>query len=135
MWLGSSPAERLFFPYSTPYSLYTCSSPPTPSPVPLYFVPSLYFLTCHSRLTKPVPHTGKQHDSHQWGQNTAHHRSHSLPGEPRTGIVRRDEIQLTMEATHSLESQGQALSAGSKSSSPWKPLTDWRAKDRHHQQG
>src|SRR6266404_4628675 len=106
------------FPYSTPYSLYTCSSPPTPSPVPLYFVPSLYFLTCHSRLTKPVPHTGKQHDSHQWGQNTAHHGSHSQTGEPRTGIVSRVKIQLSTEATHQLESQGQALSAGSKSSSP-----------------
>src|SRR6267378_2994546 len=71
----------------------------------------------------------------QQGQNPAHHGSHSLPGEPRTGIVSRVKIQLTMEATHLLESQGQALSAGSKSSSPWKPLTTWRAKDRHCQQG
>src|SRR6266404_4811374 len=71
----------------------------------------------------------------QQGPNPAHHRSHSLPGEPRTGIVSRDQIQLTMEATHSLESQGQALSAGTKSSSPQKPLTPWRAKDRHCQQG
>src|SRR5882762_1680351 len=45
------------------------------------------------------------------------------------------QIQLTMEATHFLESQGQASSARSKSSSPWKPLTNWRAKDNHHQQG
>src|SRR6267378_159756 len=71
----------------------------------------------------------------QQGQNPAHHGSHSLPGEPRTGIVSRVKIQLTMEATHLLESQGQALSAESKSSSPWKPLTSWRAKDRHCQQG
>src|SRR6266404_637978 len=57
------------------------------------------------------------------GQNPAHHGSHSLSGEPRTGIFSRVEIQLTTEATHCLESQGQASSAGSKSSSPWKPLT------------
>src|SRR6267378_3384031 len=71
----------------------------------------------------------------QQGQNPAHHRSHSLPGEPRTGVVSRVEIQLTMEATHELDSRGQVLSAGLKSSSPWKPLTNWRAKDRHCQQG
>src|SRR6266404_1566460 len=40
-----------------------------------------------------------------------------------------------MEATHFLESQGQELSAGSKSSSPRKSLTSWRAKDRSYQQG
>src|SRR6267378_1011830 len=71
----------------------------------------------------------------QQGPNPAHHRSHSHPEEPRTGVVSRVQIQLTTEATHSLESQGHTLSAGSKSSSPWKPLTDWRAKDTHHQQG
>src|SRR6266404_1366374 len=71
----------------------------------------------------------------QQGQNPAHHRSHSQPGEPRTGTISRVEIQLTTEATHFLESQEQALLAGSKSSSPQKPLTDWRAKDRHCQQG
>src|SRR6266404_5100618 len=38
-------------------------------------------------------------------------------------------------ATHFLERQEQALSAGSKSSSPQNPLTNWRAKDRHCQQG
>src|SRR6266404_2154496 len=42
--------------------------------------------------------------------------------------------QLTMEATHRLESQGQVLSAGSKSSLPQKPLTNWSAKDRCCQQ-
>src|SRR6266404_6057334 len=50
------------------------------------------------------------------------------------GVVSRVQIQLTTEATHQLESQGQALSAGSKSSSSQKPLTSWRAKDRHRQQ-
>ena len=46
----------------------------------------------------------------------------------------RVKIQLTMNTTHLLESQGQVLSAGSKSVSHWKPLTSWRAKDRHCQQ-
>src|SRR6266404_5855618 len=33
-----------------------------------------------------------------------------------------------------MESRGLASSAGPKPSSPWRPLTDWRADDRHHQQ-
>jgi len=40
--------------------------------------------------------------------NVAHHRSHSLAGEPRTGTVSRVQIQLNMEATHFLKRQGQA---------------------------
>src|SRR6267378_1011825 len=71
----------------------------------------------------------------QQGPNPAHHGSHSLPGEPRTHVISRVQIQLTMEATHFLESQGHVSSAGSKSSSPRKPLTLWRAKDRCCQQG
>src|SRR6266404_1960722 len=84
---------------------------------------------------KPLTYWRAKDRHHQQGQNPAHHISHSLPEEPRTGVVSRVEIQLTTEATHSLESQGQASSAGSKSSSPLKPLTNWRAKDRHCQQG
>ncbi len=67
--------------------------------------------------------------------SSAHHVSHSLPGEPRTDIVSRDQIQLTTEATHQLESQGQVSSAGTKSNSPQKSLTSWKAKDRRRQQG
>ncbi len=52
-----------------------------------------------------------------------------------TQVISRVEIQPTTEATHNLESQGQALSAELKSSSPQKPLTSWRAKDMHCQQG
>jgi len=74
-------------------------------------------------------------DRHQQGLNPAHHKSHSPTGEPRTGIVSRVQIQLTMEAAHQLEGQGQLSSAGSKYSSPQKPLTHWRAKDRGCQQG
>src|SRR6266404_711037 len=51
----------LFYPLLPIYLLF--ASYPLSS-VPLYFVPSLYFLTRHSCLTKPVPHTGKQH--FQW---------------------------------------------------------------------
>src|SRR6266404_5485804 len=68
----------------------------------------------------------------QQGPNTAHHGSHSHTGEPRTGVVSRVKIQLT---THILESQGQVSSAWSISSSPQKPLTNWRATNRCHQQG
>ncbi len=69
------------------------------------------------------------------GSNPVHHRSHSQTREPRTGTVSKVQIQLTMEATDFLESQGQVLLAGSKSGSPQKPLTSWRAKDRHLEQG
>ena len=71
----------------------------------------------------------------QQGQNPAHHGSHSPTGEPKTIIINRVKIQLTTGATHFLESQGQSSSAGSKSSSPWKLLTLWRAKGRCCQQG
>src|SRR6266404_1039681 len=50
------------------------------------------------------------------GQNTAHHGSHSPTGEPRTHVISRVQIQLTMEATHSLKSQ--EASAGPKCNSP-----------------
>src|SRR6266404_1041711 len=82
----------------------------------------------------PLTGWGAKDMHHQQGQNPAHHRTHSHTGEPRTCIISRVKIQLTTEPTHILESQGQALSAGSKSSSPQNPLTDWRAKDRHNQQ-
>jgi len=52
----------------------------------------------------------------QQGQNPAHHRSHSLPGEPRTGVMSRVQMHLTTEATHFLESRGQASSGGTKCS-------------------
>ncbi len=64
------------------------------------------------------------------GSNPVLHGSHSRTREPRTGIISKVQIQLTTEATHQLESQGQVSSARSKSSSPQKPLTFWRAEDR-----
>ena len=44
----------------------------------------------------------------------ARHHSHSHPEEPRTGIFRRLETQQGTTATHILEGQEQALSAGKK---------------------
>src|SRR6266404_2969265 len=68
------------------------------------------------------------------GPNTVHNGGHSQTGKPRTGVVSRVQTQLTTEATHILENQGQASSAGSKCSPPQKLLTCWRAKDRHCEQ-
>ncbi len=89
-----------------------------------------------SKSSSPqTPTDWRAKDRHcEQGPNPAHHASHSLSGEPKTGVISRVQIQLTMEATHILESQRQALSAEPKSSSPQKPLTNWRAKDRHRQQ-
>ena len=56
---------------------------------------------------------------------------HSHAEEPKTDIVGRLKIQQGITATHRLESQGQASSAGQKQSKSLQPLTDWRAKDRH----
>ena len=64
-------------------------------------------------------------------RNTAKHHNHSLPEEPRTGIVSRLETQQGNAATHLLESQGWALLAGWKHSKAPQPLTSWRAMDRH----
>jgi len=57
---------------------------------------------------KPLTFWRAKDRCHEQGQITAHHGSHSLPGEPRTGIISMVKMQLTMEATHFLESQGQA---------------------------
>src|SRR6266404_5605631 len=79
---------------------------------------------------KPLTHWRAKDRHHQQDPNPAHHRNHAQTGKPRTDIISSTQIQLTTEATHSLESQGQASSAVSKSSSPQKPLTPCRAKDR-----
>src|SRR6266702_28880 len=64
----------------------------------------------------------------------ASHSSHSLPGEPRTGVVSSLETQRATPTTHKLESQGQASSAALKRSEPQQPLTNWRAEDGRRQQ-
>ena len=57
-----------------------------------------------------------------------------ISGEPRTGIISRLKTQQGTAATHTLESRGQASSAGLKHSKAQQPLTPWRVEDRHHQQ-
>src|SRR6266404_3588969 len=84
---------------------------------------------------KPLTYWRAKDRHHQQGQNPAHHGSHSQTEEVRTGIISRFQIQLTTEATHVLESQGQVSSAVSKYSSPWKPHTNWTTEDRHCQRG
>jgi len=86
-------------------------------------------------LTRKLTGWSTEDRHSQQGPYPAHQGSHSLAGEQRTGVISWDQIQLTTEATHKLESQGQALLAGTISSSPRKPLTRWRAEDRHHQLG
>ena len=57
-----------------------------------------------------------------------------VSGEPRIGIISRFKTQQGISATHTLESRGQASSAGLKYSKTQQPLTSWRAEDRNHQQ-
>jgi hypothetical protein len=84
----------------------------------------------------PQPLTGwrikDRHD--QQARIAARHHSHSHPGEPRTDMISRLELQQGTTATHILKSQGQARSAGQNWSKASQPLTNWRVKDRHDQQ-
>ena len=57
-----------------------------------------------------------------------------ISGEPKTGIISRFKTQQGISATHTLESRGQASSAGLKHSKAQQSLTIWRTEDRHHQQ-
>src|SRR6267378_228046 len=68
-----------------------------------------YHQQAKSSSPQEPPTHWRAKDRHcQWGPNPAHHGSHSLSGEPRTGVVSRVQIRPTTEATHWLESQGQA---------------------------
>jgi hypothetical protein len=51
---------------------------------------------------------------HQQAWNTIRHGSHSLPEEPRIGIISRLQTQQGTTATHFLKSQEHASSGGSK---------------------
>lgn len=66
------------------------------------------------------------HHHHVW--NSVRHSCHTPTGEPRTGMVKRVGIQQGKAATHFLESQVQALSAGLKCDDPRQALTFWKAK-------
>ncbi len=91
--------------------------------------------TKSSSPQKPLTFWRAEDSHHQQGPNPAHHRSHSPSGDPRIGVVSRDQIQLITKATHILKSRGHILSVGLKLRSSQKPLTNWRPKDRHCQQG
>jgi hypothetical protein len=88
-----------------------------------------------SKAPQPLTSWRDKDRHHQQARIAARHHSHSQTGEPRTGIISRPELQQknhshsqseeqrtemisTLElqqgtiATHILESQGQALSAG-----------------------
>ena len=63
----------------------------------------------HSKAPQPLT-SWRANDRHcQQARNTARHYSHSLPGEPMTGIVSRLETQQGTTATHRLESQGTVI--------------------------
>ena len=60
------------------------------------------------KLTMEATHFLESRDRcHKEGLNAPHHGSHSLPGEPRIGVVSRNQMVLTTKATHQLEGQGQ----------------------------
>ena len=60
------------------------------------------------QLTSKATHSLESRGHCEQVLNAAHHQSHSLSGECKTGIVSKFQMQVTMEATHFLESQGQA---------------------------
>jgi len=88
----------------------------------------------YNKVWQPLTPWRAKDRHHQQASNAAMQGSHSLPGEPRSGVVSMPDMQQGMAATHRLESQGQALSAGLKSSQVRQPCTSWRAKDKRHQQ-
>ena len=71
---------------------------------------------------------------HQQASIAAMHHSHSLPGEPKTGIISRLELEQCTTATHKLDSQGQTSSAGENCSKKLQSLTFWTTKNRYCQQ-
>jgi hypothetical protein len=87
-----------------------------------------------SKAPQPLTPWRAKDRHHQQATIAARHHSHSQTGEPRTGIISRLQLQQGTTATHILECQGQASSAGYNCSKAPQPLTSWRTKDRHHQQ-
>jgi hypothetical protein len=86
-----------------------------------------------SKAPQPLTDWRAKGRHHQQDRVAARHYTYSLPGEPRTSIISKLELQQGTTATHSLKSQGQASSVGEKCSKAPEPLTVWKAKDRHHQ--
>ena len=88
----------------------------------------------HTMAQQPLTSWRTKNSHCQQAWNTSWHSSHSHPEEPRTVIVSRLETHHGTAATHILESQGQASSAGLKHTKAQQPLTYWRAKNSHCQQ-
>ena len=109
----------------------------------------------HRNAPQPLTYWRAKDRHCQQARNTAMHQSHSHTEGSRTGFVRRLEAQQGTTATHMLESQGEALSAGQNTirhyrhSLPGEPrtgfvsrpehktlqlLTSWRVHGRHCQQ-
>ncbi len=88
----------------------------------------------YNEVRQPLTPWRAEDRHHQQATNAAMQGSHSLPGEPRSGVVSLPDMQRGTAATHRLEIRGQALSAGLKSSQVWQPRTSWRAEDKRHQQ-
>src|SRR6266702_3964264 len=87
-----------------------------------------------SKPPQPLTSWRAEDSRRQQARNAPSHRGHSLPGEPRTAVVRGLKTQRGNAATHFLESRVQPSSAGSKPSEPPQPLTNWRAEDGRRQQ-
>src|SRR6266404_6358617 len=83
---------------------------------------------------KPLTPWRAKDRRHQQGTNPAHHGSHSLPGEPKTGIISRFKIQLITEPLTFWRGKDRHHQQG-RNPAHQRPLTNWTAKDRHHQQG
>src|SRR6266404_1626437 len=62
---------------------------------------------------KPLTSCRTENRCHKESPNAPHYQSHSLPGEPLTGVISSIKVHLTTKATHFLESQEQALSVAS----------------------
>lgn len=66
----------------------------------------------HSKDPQPLTYWRARDGHCQQARNIARHHSHPLSGDPRTEIVSKLETQQgCTTATHSLESQGKAMSA------------------------
>src|SRR6266702_3516614 len=87
-----------------------------------------------SEPRQPLTNWRAEDSRRQQPSNAASHGSHSLPAEPKTGVVSSLQTQRATAATHVLESRGHASSATFKRSEPRQPLTGWRAEDSRRQQ-
>ena len=84
----------------------------------------------HTKAQQPLTDWRAKDRHCQQAGNTPRHSSYSLSEKSRTGVVNRLETHQGTAATHKLESQEQASSAGLKLTKTQQPLTGWKVKDR-----